>query len=469
MVCMLAAVNSSGGMCSSRVLSILGALLIAGIIQLAAGDTPANCLYEDVRGTWTFMETERLGSHNIDCDTLGAIVHVKNFTLAFPDIATDELSNAGTWTMIYNQGFEININQRSYFAFLYYETGENSVTSYCGHTFTGWSRDKTVRNWSCFNATKTTEVPPRTTKRLTRMDLVQPYKNDPALVQKINKVQRSWRAKEYPELEKFTTGEVQRRGGSVWPDLQSLPVPAPATAEQKARVALLPNSFDWRNVSGVNYVSPVRNQGSCGSCYAFASMANLESQVRIATQNQRQDVFSPQDVVSCSMLAQGCLGGFDYLIAGRYAQDQGVVAEECNTYTGKEDSCNTNLSCPRTYVSAYKHVGGYYGACNEEVMLEALVETGPISVSFMVYDDFHNYDGGIYHYTGLRNEFNPFEITNHVVLVVGYGADEDTGEKYWIVKNSWGNQWGEDGFFRIRRGNDECSLESMAVQVTIIP
>lgn len=80
----------------------------------------------------------------------------------------------------------------------------------------------------------------------------------------------------------------------MWPDTDSRPVPAPATAEQKARVSLLPDSFDWRDVNGVSYVSPVRDQGSCGSCYAFASMANLESQVRIATQNQRQDVFSPQ-------------------------------------------------------------------------------------------------------------------------------------------------------------------------------
>ncbi|MPC14725.1 Dipeptidyl peptidase 1 [Portunus trituberculatus] len=185
------------------ILQIFGTLLLVSIIQFVAGDTPANCLYEDVRGTWTFVETERLGSNKINCDTLGAIAHVKNFTLAFPDIATDELGNAGTWTMIYNQGFEvININQRSYFAFSYYETGENSVTSYCGHTFNGWSRDKTVRNWSCFNATKTTEVPPRTTKQLTHMDLVQLYRNDPALVQKINQVQGSWRAKVYPELEK---------------------------------------------------------------------------------------------------------------------------------------------------------------------------------------------------------------------------------------------------------------------------
>lgn len=93
---------------------------------------------------------------------------------------------------------------------------------------------------------------------------------------------------------RYTVEEVQRRGGSVWPDRFSRPVPAPATAEQKARVSLLPESFDWRDVNGVNYVSPVRDQGSCGSCYAFASAANLESQVRIATKNQRQDIFSPQ-------------------------------------------------------------------------------------------------------------------------------------------------------------------------------
>lgn len=65
--------------------------------------------------------------------------------------------------------------------------------------------------------------------------------------------------------------------------------------------------------------------------------------------------------------------------------------------------------------------------------------------------------------TGLTDKFNPFEITNHVVAIVGYGADKETGEKFWIVKNSWGESWGESGFFRIRRGTDECSIESIAV------
>lgn len=93
---------------------------------------------------------------------------------------------------------------------------------------------------------------------------------------------------------RYTVGEMYQRAGGLASTLPSRPSPAPATPEQRARVSLLPTSFDWRNVSGESYVSPVRDQGGCGSCYAFASMANLEAQVRIATRNQRQDVFSPQ-------------------------------------------------------------------------------------------------------------------------------------------------------------------------------
>ncbi|XP_047472136.1 dipeptidyl peptidase 1-like [Penaeus chinensis] len=445
------------------------AVLLAVCVSLAWSDTPANCLYEDIRGTWTFQETERSGDSSLSCDELGPVVHTKTFTLSFPDTAMDELGNEGTWTMIWNQGFEVNINERSYFAFSYYEGDFISSTSYCDRTFNGWSRDKTVRNWSCFSAQKNTKTTPRISQKVKAPLPSGAFKNDQKMVDDINASQTSWKAKVYEKHEKYSVEEMFLRAGGPGSVLPNPPSPAPATPEQKARVSFLPENFDWRDVEGVNYVSAVRDQASCGSCYTFTSMAQLEARLRIVTRNQRQDVFSTQDAVSCSVLSQGCLGGFNYLIAGRYAMDQGVVAEECNPYAGLLGTCDTDETCARTYVSEYEYVGGYYGACNEELMLHALVAEGPMAVAYMVYDDFHNYEGGIYHHTGFKNDFNPLEVTNHAVLLVGYGVDNATGEKYWTCKNSWGADWGEDGFFRIRRGSNECSIESLAFHSTIIP
>ncbi|XP_068228280.1 dipeptidyl peptidase 1-like [Palaemon carinicauda] len=445
------------------------AIILLACVGLCVADTPGNCMYEDIKGTWKFYETERNGDNSISCDELGETVHENIFSLEFPNVVIDEQGNHGTWTMIYNQGFEININQRSYFAYSYYEGDWGSSTSYCNRTFNGWSRDVTVRNWSCFKTEKLTQVTPRVTKRPVLPHGNQMYKNDENLIKKINAAQTSWTAKAYPQHENYTIREMYLRSGGLASAMTKLPSAAPVSPHLKATVASLPDSFDWRNVGGVDYISPIGDQASCGSCYAFASAANLEAKLRITSKMERQDIFSPQDMVSCTYLDQGCFGGFDYLVAGRYAMEQGVVSESENPYLGKDAPCTTSKTAKRTYVSNYKHVGGYYGACNEATMMEAIVHRGPVSVSFQVYSDFHPYSGGIYHHTGFVNEFNPFEETNHVVLVVGYGVEESTGEKYWIVKNSWGEWWGEEGYFRIRRGTDECAIESMAVEIDIIP
>lgn len=89
---------------------------------------------------------------------------------------------------------------------------------------------------------------------------------------------------------------------------------------------------------------------------------------------------------------------------------------------------------------------------------------GPIAVSYMVYDDFRNYRGGIYSHqrtAHLRHQFNPFQAVSHAVLLTGWG--EENGVKFWSIKNSWGASWGEGGYFRIIRGQNECSIESKAV------
>ena len=79
------------------------------------------------------------------------------------------------------------------------------------------------------------------------------------------------------------------------------------------------------------------------------------------------------------------------------------------------------------------------------------------------------YSSGVYQHTDLDDAINPFEQTNHAVLIVGFGHDATSGLDFWTVKNSWGEEWGEDGYFRIRRGNDECAIESIAVAATPIP
>ncbi|XP_071485947.1 dipeptidyl peptidase 1-like [Diadema antillarum] len=246
------------------------------------------------------------------------------------------------------------------------------------------------------------------------------------------------------------------------------PRPIPVTPDVALAASALPAEFDWRNVNGQNFVTPVRNQEQCGSCFSFASMGMLASRLQIATNNTVKKVFSPQDIVACSQYAQGCEGGFAYLTAGKYAEDFGVVEESCYPYQGKDMSCSKEKpNCRRYFATDYRYIGGFYGGCNDELMRTALVKNGPVAIGFMVYDDFFNYKSGIYHHTGVKNlmlKYNPFEITNHAVLLVGYGTDAATGQKFWIVQNSWGDTWGENGYFRILRGVDECGFESTAME-----
>jgi len=225
----------------------------------------------------------------------------------------------------------------------------------------------------------------------------------------------------------------------------------------------LPESWDWRNVNGVNYVSPVRDQKQCGSCYAFGTLAMIESRIRIMTNNALQPVLSTQNIVSCSEYSQGCAGGFPYLVS-KYGQDFEYYEENCLPYTGHDSPCKPcDLTKTDLYhATGYYYVGGHYGGCSAEEMLFEVYINGPVAVSFEVYDDFYSYTGGVYIHNSTKR-MNEWEVTNHAVCVVGWGVDEDSGIPYWTVKNSWGTSFGEDGYFRIRRNTDECAIESMAM------
>jgi len=457
------------------------------------GDTPANCSYEDVEGQWIFYESERSMTSKLDCsdvrDPSLAPVRKVKIQLKFPNVAIDQFGNEGTWTMVYNQGFEVTVSGRSYFAFLDYgnipdpdsdqESQFEEIVSFCNRTKpgNGWSHDVTVRNWACFNGRLIGDYVEKTHYIPKQQKVQEVFTNGLWEADLINQAQSSWVAGVYQEFQGLPVETIIKMKGGRKSVLFNKPSPRVKRAlvsnkEGKALKNTLPESWDWRNVSGVSYVSEVRNQGGCGSCYAFSSMGMLEARVKLKTRNANNYVFSTQDVVSCSLLSQGCEGGFPYLVAGRYGKDYGVVEELCNPYKGKDELSCTTKECLRHYTASYSYVGGYYGACTEEGMKRALVENGPLSVSFEVYKDFTMYKSGVYHHTGLLQGhpgFRPFELTNHAVLLVGYGRDAGTGEDFWTIKNSWGSEWGEEGYFRIRRGTDECAVESLAVEADPIP
>jgi len=187
-----------------------------------------------------------------------------------------------------------------------------------------------------------------------------------------------------------------------------------------------------------------------------------------------QPILSPQDALSCSRYSQGCAGGFPYLTAGKYAEDFGFVEESCFPYTGTDGNCDKKCNNPsRLYkVNDYWYNGGYYGADNATIMQNEILARGPISVSFQVYDDFFNYKDGIYTHANTQDilGFNPFCVTNHAVVAVGWDETPE-GVKYWIVKNSWGSSWGMDGYFYILRDpgyyGGECGIESLTVGVDV--
>ena len=131
---------------------MLKALVLATIVTNIGADTPANCAFEDVKGTWIFHVGENGHDNTLECDTDFEIVTQLRVHLLFPDVALDDYYNEGFWTMIYNQGFEVSLNGIKYFAFSkYVQTGSEAV-SYCDQTLPGWSHDaeNVSANWACY-------------------------------------------------------------------------------------------------------------------------------------------------------------------------------------------------------------------------------------------------------------------------------------------------------------------------------
>ena len=210
----------------------------------------------------------------------------------------------------------------------------------------------------------------------------------------------------------------------------------------------LPSSVDWRK-KGI--VSPVKSQGRCGSCWTFSTTGCLEAHWKLHKGGEFLDL-SEQQLVDCAgdFDNHGCNGGLPSH-AFEYIKHVGGIQQE-KDYPYKAET----LSCHFDKSKVVAHVSG--GAVNitagsEHELDEALATVGPVSIAFEVVDDFRDYKSGVYQSKTCKN--GPMDV-NHAVLAVGYGVEK--GVKYYIVKNSWGAVWGDQGFFKIKRGVNMCGV-----------
>ena len=185
-----------------------------------------------------------------------------------------------------------------------------------------------------------------------------------------------------------------------------------------------PTSYDWRNY---NRVAAVKDQGSCGSCWAFSTVANLE---------------------------------------GLYAANKGVINSDY-PYKGTKQTCKSDKTKYADFtVTGYKKLGSSWStwsAVDEDEVKEFLYQTGPLAIALNA-DPLQTYTSGILDLTSTKC---PSSGINHAVTLVGYGVDSSSGLNYWIVKNSWGKSWGESGYFRIRRGNGTCGINCYITTATV--
>lgn len=208
-----------------------------------------------------------------------------------------------------------------------------------------------------------------------------------------------------------------------------------------------PQRFDWREHGAV---TPVKNQGKCGSCWTFSTVGAMESHFFL--KHRRHGNFSEQQLVDCAGKydCHGCSGGLPSY-AFNYIRDNGMTCEHKYPYHAKDETCYYNKTMAKVMTSGPFNITAY----NETQLEESIYWKGPVSVAFQVVGDFRNYESGVYNSTTCKN--GPMDV-NHAVLAVGYGKNTTSGLDFFTIKNSWGATWGNKGFFDIRRGVNMCGI-----------
>jgi len=225
------------------------------------------------------------------------------------------------------------------------------------------------------------------------------------------------------------------------------------------------SSVDWRKKGAV---TPVKDQGDCGSCWAFSATEEIESALFMKTGQLKQ--LSTQQVISCDKQDNGCDGG-DTVTAYHYVKKAGGI-DTASDYPDKSHTTGRTGKCSWDHKEA-AHVSGFTyatkpcnsGSCrkqNEKALAAAMAKYGPVSICVNAGGSgWQLYTGGVYSHRCSASA----QDLDHCVQLVGF--DSTAPEPYWIVRNSWATTWGEDGFMRLAMGKNLCGVADEATIVQI--
>merc|ERR1712193_6989 len=211
-------------------------------------------------------------------------------------------------------------------------------------------------------------------------------------------------------------------------------------------------SVDWTTKGAV---TPVKDQGQCGSCWSFSTTGSIEGAWEISSGNLKS--LSEQQFVDCDKSSMGCNGG-NMGSAFQWAESQNVATEQSYAYTARDGTCKSSFTTgiPKGGVTGYKSVGSLFSKATV-AKLESAIDLNPVSIAIEADQaSFQHYTGGILD-SGCGTNLD------HGVLAVGYNTDEG----YWLVKNSWGESWGDNGYIKLSQTGNVCGILNQPVYPTV--
>jgi cathepsin F len=217
-----------------------------------------------------------------------------------------------------------------------------------------------------------------------------------------------------------------------------------------------PVSWDWRQHGAVG---PIKNQEQCGSCWTFSTIGNVEGLDFIKHHTLQN--FAEQQILDCDTADGGCNGGWMENAMDYITQAGGIMLTKDYPYTAtdyNEDTCNFDITKVHAKLNGHKMAG-----TTNEVKIAAMVaQIAPLAIAINA-DPVQDYVSGIINLDAA--DCDPTQL-DHGVTLVGYGSEDKTD--YWIIKNSWGADWGENGFVRVARGTGCCGVNTHVVTAIIV-